>query len=277
MIQNLPQKYARLLKILTDLGSCLVAYSGGVDSTLLLFTAREALGKDATGILIDSPLLSKREKASALDIANELKVPLLIVHVDPFQNEHFIENGRERCYFCKKFLFKTIRTIAKENGFTAVCEGSNVDDLSDFRPGRKALQEMGIISPLVDAGFTKEAIRQISREKNLPNWNQPSLSCLATRIPYGTPVTIDRLQRIEKAEDLLHQMGFQQLRVRDHDTIARIEVPLTDMTWILTDTHRQKITNALKSCGYQFITLDLEGFRSGSMNSMGIGKSKNEG
>jgi len=263
---KLTEKYERLLQILTSQKHCLIAYSGGVDSTFLLFATREALGKNACGVLIDSPFLSKREKQSALSTAHFFNLPLIIEVVDPFQHHSIIENGPERCYFCKKFLFETIRALTEPKGFPVIADGSNVDDLSLFRPGRKALQELGIISPLVSAGFTKEEIRQVSRERNLPTWNQPSFSCLATRIPHGIPISIERLDRIEKAESILFQMGFQQLRVRDHFPIARVEIPIQDLTRVLVNGYRHQVIEGLKSCGYRWVTLDLEGYHSGNMN-----------
>ena len=247
-------KYDNLLQILNDLENCLVAYSGGVDSAFLLFASYEVLGDKTSGILIDTPFLPKSEKSCALKTASQLNLPLIVQEINLLQYSSIIRNQPNRCYFCKKILFETIQEVANQKNFQLIIEGSNTDDLNDFRPGIKAIQEMGIKSPLVDAGFTKEEIRQISKEKNLPTWDKSSFSCLATRIPYGTDITSEHLSRIEKAELFLNQLGFSQFRVRDHYPIARI------------CDYRRQIVERLKSLGYQWVTLDLEGYRSGSMN-----------
>ncbi|HHT09904.1 MAG TPA: ATP-dependent sacrificial sulfur transferase LarE [Atribacter sp.] len=259
-------KYDKLLQILQDLKNCLVAYSGGVDSTFLLFTSHEVLGDKTSGILIDTPFLPKREKSFALKTASQLNLPLIVQEVNLLQYSSIIRNQPNRCYFCKKILFETIEAVAIQKNFQFIIEGSNTDDLNDFRPGRKAIQEMNILSPLLETGFTKEEIRQISKEKNLPTWNKPSFSCLATRIPYGTDITSEHLSRIEKAELYLSELGFEQLRVRDHYPIARIEVPLMDNDLTRIHDYRHQIVERLKSFGYHWVTLDLEEYRSGNMN-----------
>jgi uncharacterized protein len=266
MNKELKKKYNKLLQILNSLKSCLVAYSGGVDSTFLLFASYEALRDKTCGILIDTPFLSKREKDFALRNANQLNLPLIIEEVDLLQNLAIIQNEPNRCYFCKKLLFETIQVIAHQKRYQSIVEGSNIDDLSDFRPGKKAIQEMGIKSPLLEAGFTKEEIRLISKEKNLPTWNQLSFSCLATRIPFGSVISSEHLQRIEKAESFLLEFGFSQLRVRDHFPVARIEIPLQNNDLTRIHNYHQQIIKGLKSLGYRWVTLDLEGYRSGSMN-----------
>ena len=259
-------KYDKLLQILHDLKSCLVAYSGGVDSTFLLFASHEVLEDKTSGILIDTPFLPKSEKSFALKTANQLKLPLIVQEVNLLQYTSIIRNQPNRCYYCKKLLFETIQEVAIQKNFQFIIEGSNTNDLNDFRPGRKAIQEMNILSPLLEAGFTKEEIRQILKEKNIPTWNKPSFSCLATRIPYGTDITSEHLSRIEKAELYLSELGFEQLRVRDHYPIARIEVPLTDNDLTRIHDYRLQIVERLKSLGYQWVTLDLEEYRSGNMN-----------
>ena len=250
MNKELKKKYNKLLQILNSLKSCLVAYSGGVDSTFLLFASYEALRDKTCGILIDTPFLSKREKDFALRNANQLNLPLIIEEVDLLQNLAIIQNEPNRCYFCKKLLFETIQVIAHQKRYQSIVEGSNIDDLSDFRPGKKAIQEMGIKSPLLEAGFTKEEIRLISKEKNLPTWNQLSFSCLATRIPFGSVISSEHLQRIEKAESFLLEFGFSQLRVRDHFPVARIEIPLQNNDLTRIHNYHQQIIKGLKSLGY---------------------------
>lgn len=266
MITPIKTKYDKLLQILYDLKSCLVSYSGGVDSTFLLFASYEVLGDRTSGVLIDTPFLPKSEKSIALKTASQLKLPLIVQEVNLLQHPSIAQNSPNRCYFCKKVLFETIQGITNQKNYQFIIEGSNIDDLSDFRPGRKAIQEMRVKSPLVDAGFTKEEIRQISKEKNIPTWNKPSYSCLATRIPFGIPLSSEYLNRIEKAECFINELGFEQLRVRDHYPVARIEIPLSinDLTRILD--YRHQIVEKLKSLGYQWVTLDLAGYRSGNMN-----------
>lgn len=266
MITPIKTKYDKLLQILYDLKSCLVSYSGGVDSTFLLFASYEVLGDRTSGVLIDTPFLPKSEKSFALKTVRQLKLPLIVQEANLLQHSSIIQNSPNRCYFCKKVLFETIQGITNQKNYQFIIEGSNIDDLSDFRPGRKAIQEMRVKSPLVDAGFTKEEIRQISKEKNIPTWNKPSYSCLATRIPFGIPLSSEYLNRIEKAECFINELGFEQLRVRDHYPVARIEIPLSinDLTRILD--YRHQIVEKLKSLGYQWVTLDLTGYRSGKMN-----------
>ncbi|HCU22737.1 MAG TPA: ATP-dependent sacrificial sulfur transferase LarE [Candidatus Atribacteria bacterium] len=259
-------KFDKLLQILHDLKNCLVAYSGGIDSTFLLFASHEVLGDKTSGILIDTLFLPKSEKCLALKTASQLNLPLIVQEINLLQYSSIIRNQPNRCYFCKKILFETIQEVANQKNFQFITEGSNTDDLNDFRPGIKAIQEMGIKSPLVDAGFTKEEIRQLSKEKNLPTWNKPSFSCLATRIPFGTTISSEHLDRIEKAELFLNQLGFDQFRVRDHYPIARIEILLSNKNFARIRDYRHQIVERLKSLGYQRVTLDLEGYRSGSMN-----------
>lgn len=259
-------KYDKLLQILNELKNCLVAYSGGVDSTLLLYASHEALGNKTSGILIDTPFLPKKEKLFALKTADQLNLSLIVHEVNLLQYLSIVRNRPNRCYFCKKILFEAIEKVAAQKNYQFITEGSNIDDLSDFRPGKKALKEMGIKSPLLEVGFTKEEIRQISKEKNLPTWDKPSFSCLATRIPYDTNISSELLNRIEKAELFLGELGFEQLRVRDHYPVARIEIPLSNNDLGRIHDYRLQIVERLKSLGYQWITLDLEGYRSGSMN-----------
>ncbi|NLJ49774.1 MAG: ATP-dependent sacrificial sulfur transferase LarE [Candidatus Atribacteria bacterium] len=266
MDKIIKNKYDKLLQILHDLKSCLVAYSGGVDSTFLLIASHEVLGDKTSGILIDTPFLPKSEKSFALKTANQLKLPFIVQEVNLLQYTSILRNQPNRCYFCKKVLFETIQGIANQKNYQFIAEGSNKDDLSDFRPGRKVLQKMGIKSPLVDVGLTKEEIRQILKGKNIPTWNKPSYSCLATRIPFGKTISSEHLSRIEKAELYLSELGFEQLRVRDHFPLARIEIPLSNNDLIRIHDNRHQINEKLKTLGYQWVTLDLEGYRSGSMN-----------
>jgi len=241
-----------------------IAYSGGVDSAFLLSVAYNVLGENVLAVLIDSPVLARRDRKEALDLLEKTGVNYKVLKEDPFASPEFCENIRMRCYYCKNINYKSIQEVAKQNGIEFVADGQNADDAqSDDRPGSKAAKELGIVSPLIDCEFTKEDIRFYSKQLGLATWNKPSNACLATRLPYGFEITNERLAIVEAAEETLRRRGMEGCRVRWHDTIARIEAPRRFFETIL---NTQAITEEIKALGFKYVTLDLEGFRSGSMN-----------
>ena len=262
------RKLEILKEILREIKSALIAYSGGVDSTFLLKVARDTLGSDVLAVTADSPTYPSQEIQEAKALAKKLSVRHLTIETEEFADSNFVSNPPDRCYYCKKELFSKLRKIARENHLNHILDGSNLDDEKDFRPGMRAAREFGVRSPLREAGFTKEDIRQLSKELDLATWNKPALACLASRFPYGKPLTKQNLGRVGKAEKLLRDMGIGQIRVRHHGHIARIEVPRREINRFLSDSFRKKLVDKLKEFGYTYVTLDLEGYRTGSMNEV---------
>jgi len=264
-------KYARLLELLRSYDGAVVAFSGGVDSTLLLAAAREALGERVVAVTARSATYTPGEEDCARRIAVQLGARLRIVETDELSDPEFRRNPPTRCFACKRELFARLRRIAEEERFGEVLEGSNVDDLRDYRPGRRAVQEAGARSPLLEAGLGKAEIRELARERGLPNWDQPAQACLASRVPYGEEITVERLQRIARAEAALRALGFSTLRVRDHGSVARIEVASDDVVRLLDAGLRAEVVRAVRDAGYAYVTVDLEGYRTGAMNEV-LGK-----
>ena len=263
---HLIEKRDRLLSIVKGYGSLLVAYSGGVDSSFLLAVAHEALKKNLLAVTAASPLHPKWETREATDFANVLGVEHMIIQSRIMQRTDFVSNTKERCYLCKKYLIEELLKISNHRNIQHVAHGANVDDLSDYRPGFVAAQEMGIKAPLVDAGLTKNDIRRLSKQMNLSTWNKPPMACLASRIPYGTPITEKDLKMVNQAEQVMYGLGVIGCRVRIHGKVARIEVDAGDIEKILDQKTRSVIIEKLRKIGFSHVAVDLEGYCQGSMN-----------
>jgi len=267
MDTEIDQKLIKLKNILHSLQGVLVAYSGGVDSTFLLRYALEALGTDKVlAVIAASETYPEHEKEEALKLASELGAPYQIIHTRELEDERFRSNPKERCYYCKLELFSQLNQIAKEKGLAFVVDGSNFNDRSDFRPGNQAKTELGIRSPLQEAALTKKEIREASKRLSLPTWDKPSYACLASRIPYGTRIEPEILKKVEEAENYLRSLSFKQLRVRHHGHLARIELESQDIPKVLQDGLMDQINRRFEELGYFYVTIDLRGYRMGSLN-----------
>jgi len=257
-------KLKKLKKILKDMDSVLVAYSGGLDSSFLLKIAVDVLGSNVLAVTAKSPTYPYEELRSAVKTAIAIGSKQALLNTKELSDKYFIANSAQRCYFCKRGLFGSLRKIAKEKGLRFIVDGSTLSDKNDLRPGNKAKKEFSIRSPLVEAGFTKPDVRRASKAIGLDTWNKPPLACLASRIPYGRKITVSLLKKIEKGESFLRSIGFSQVRLRSYDDICRIEVDKKELTKVINK--RKAIVSELKKIGYKYITIDLEGYRTGSMN-----------
>lgn len=267
-IMTLHEKYNRLKEILKEAGSGVVAYSGGVDSTFLLTVAYDVLGDQVIGVTARSSTYPEREYNEAKSHAEKLGVKHITIVSEELEIEGFSKNPINRCYFCKAELFSKIKLQADKYGLKHVFDGSNLDDTADYRPGMKAAKEQGVISPLKEAGFTKDDIRKLSKELNIPTWDKPAFACLSSRFPYGKEITAEKLSMVEKAEQYLLDIGFRQIRVRHHDEIARIEVEPNERAKFFDLNKMDQIGNEFKRIGFKYVTLDILGYRTGSMNEV---------
>ena len=265
---TLSEKYDFLKSYIKELESVAVAFSSGVDSTLLLKVAHDELGDKCIALTGSSESFPQTEQEESNSFCEREGIKQVLFFSNELQNEDYAKNPKDRCYHCKHILFSTMQKLAKENGVSYVLEGSNVDDLGDYRPGLNAIAELGIKSPLREAGLTKDEIRQLSKQLDLPTFQKQSFACLASRIPYGERITAEKLKRIEEAEDFLKKKGFSYYRVRIQDKLARIEVLPKDIERFMEDSLRNEVVAYFKQLGFSYVTLDLQGYRTGSMNEV---------
>jgi uncharacterized protein len=265
---DLQQKKEALYSRLKALGRTLVAYSGGVDSAYLAWAAHEVLGDNMLAVMADSPSLARAQMQDALAFAEEHKIPVEVISTNEMQRPEYARNDSQRCFFCKDELFTVMEKFCAERGFETLAYGVNSDDRGDYRPGQQAAKQHKVAAPLVEAGLTKQDIRDLAREAGLRVWDKPASACLSSRIEYGRPVTIEALSAVERGEDALRAMGFRQFRVRHHGEIARIEIARDELSRALTVEMAAEFTRIFKALGFTYVTLDLEGFRSGSMNAV---------
>lgn len=266
------EKLNKLKENIKNMGSLAVSFSGGVDSTFLIKVASDVLGDKALAITARSSTYPEREYREAEAFAKKIGVKHITIVSEELDIDGFSENPVNRCYFCKHELFEKVREIAKENGIRYVADGSNVDDLGDYRPGMQAVKELEVVSPLKAVEMTKEDIRLLSKEMDLPTWNKPAFACLASRFPYGQKITKEKLEMVDKAEQFLLDNGFRQVRVRHHGNLARIEVAASELAKFYNEELMEKVYNEFKNIGFTYVSLDLKGYRTGSMNETILNK-----
>lgn len=259
-------KYERLQAILREMESVLIAYSGGVDSALLLKVAHDVLGNRALGAIAASPAYASEETEEAISVARQMGIPLITLETHELEDERYVANDVNRCYFCKTELFTHLEPLAKQHDVRYIAYGVNKDDDGDFRPGQRAAREFGVRGPLKEADMGKREIRAVARLLGVPVWDKPAMACFSSRIPYGSKVDVTSLRMIYKAEKLLHELGFHQLRVRHHDKVARIEVERAELPRLIEEEMSRTVTDGLRKIGYSYVTVDLLGYRTGSMN-----------
>lgn len=263
---SLEAKAGHLRAVIADCQSVLVAFSGGVDSAYLAVVAREVLGDRALAVTADSPSYPDSHRQLALGVARDFSLAHEIIHTAELDRPEYRANPANRCYYCKDELYGRLAGVARDRGFAVIIDGNNADDRGDYRPGRQAAKEHGVRSPLDEANLTKDDIRELSRLAGLKTWDEPASACLSSRIPYGTEVTDAALRQIEAAEKVLHDLGFRICRVRHHDTVARLEIARSEMARALDPEINARLVAEIKALGYQFVSLDLQGYRLGSLN-----------
>jgi uncharacterized protein len=261
-------RLAALEARLAQLGSLMVAYSGGVDSAFLAATAHRVLGSRMLAVLADSPSLARRDMEQACTFANSLEMPLRVVATDELERPEYQRNDANRCFHCKDELFAVMEALGAQLGFAHIAYGMNADDMRDFRPGQRAAEQHAVLAPLAETGLTKNEVRALAKAAGYPLWDRPAAPCLASRVEYGRTVTREVLEQVERAEEAVRQLGFRELRVRHHGDLARVEIARTELPRALSMEMLDAITLALKQAGYQYVTLDCSGFRSGSMNAI---------
>ena len=261
-------KESALTERIKAAGKLAVAFSGGTDSTYLVYKAREVLGDNVLAVTIKSQVLIDEDLKWTADFCNQIGIKQVIIDCDVFDSEQFENNPPDRCYYCKKMDFHAIKKAAAEYGITEVADGSNVDDEGDYRPGMRAMKELGIVSPLKESGLTKNEIRQLSKEAGLPTWDKPAAACLASRFAYGEKITAEGLARVANAEKFIRDQGFKGIRVRVHGDLARIEVNENEISLMGSDPIRKNISSELKRLGFKYVTIDMDGYRTGSMNEV---------
>jgi uncharacterized protein len=266
--EQLASKRDVLDQHLRSFGRTLVAYSGGTDSTFLAWAAHQALGNGMMAVIADSPSLARFQLVDAIGFAHEQGIPLEVIRTDELNRAEYVRNDSSRCFHCKDELFGVMEAFAKDRHFHTIAYGVNLDDKSEFRPGQVAASQHRVAAPLVEAGLTKQEIRDLARDAGLRIWDKPASACLSSRIEYGRPVTTEALTAVEKGEDALRSLGFRQFRVRHHGDIARIEIAREEMPRALNEEMAAEFSRIFKALGFKFVTLDLEGFRSGSMNAL---------